>query len=83
MQPDTDARHPPPPSSAPSLRQCALQNDELWLSAIRTEQRSGNEKAAETMLAKAMQVRQGYGRCAAVQVVQVARARAGERGGAG
>jgi pre-mRNA-processing factor 6 len=29
---------------------------ELWLAAIRTEQRAGNTKAAEALLAKGMQV---------------------------
>ncbi|GIL57404.1 hypothetical protein Vafri_12583 [Volvox africanus] len=40
------------------LEQARLKNpktDELWLAAIRTEQRAGNEKAADTVLAKALQ----------------------------
>lgn len=32
-------------------------NDELWLAAIRTEQRASNSKAAEALMAKALQVR--------------------------
>lgn len=31
-------------------------NDELWLAAVRTEKRAGNDKAAESALAKALQV---------------------------
>jgi hypothetical protein len=41
------------------LEQARLKNpktDELWLAAIRTEQRAGNEKAADSVLAKALQV---------------------------
>jgi pre-mRNA-processing factor 6 len=30
-------------------------NEELWLAAVRTEQRAGNAKAAETLMAKALQ----------------------------
>ena len=30
---------------------------ELWLAAVRTERRAGNEKAAESALARALQVR--------------------------
>lgn len=41
------------------LEQARLRNpkhEELWLCAVRTEARSGSEKAAEALLAKAMQV---------------------------
>lgn len=30
-------------------------NEELWLAAVRTEQRAGNTKAAEALMAKALQ----------------------------
>ncbi|GFR44314.1 hypothetical protein Agub_g5438 [Astrephomene gubernaculifera] len=55
------------PAAAPSgnvararalLEQARLRNPhtpELWLAAIRTEQRAGNEKAADSVLAKALQ----------------------------
>jgi pre-mRNA-processing factor 6 len=32
-------------------------NEELWLAAVRMEQRAGNTKAAEALMAKALQVR--------------------------
>ena len=41
------------------LEQARLKNphqDELWLAAVRTEQRSGNAKAADALMAKALQV---------------------------
>ena len=41
------------------LEQARLKNpkqDELWLAAVRTEQRSNNPKAAEALMAKALQV---------------------------
>lgn len=41
------------------LEQARLKNpkqDELWLAAVHTEQRSGNSKAADALMAKALQV---------------------------
>ena len=41
------------------LEQARLKNpkqDELWLAAVRTEQRSSNPKAADALMAKALQV---------------------------
>lgn len=41
------------------LEQARLKNpkqDELWLAAVHTEQRSGNTKAADALMAKALQV---------------------------
>ena len=41
------------------LEQARLRNakqDQLWLAAIRTELRSGNTKAADALMAKALQV---------------------------
>lgn len=42
------------------LEQARLKNpkqDQLWLAAIRTELRSGNNKAADALMAKALQVK--------------------------
>ena len=36
-------------------------NPELWVESVRLEVRSGNEKLATSMLAKALQVRVGVG----------------------
>ncbi len=41
------------------LEQARLKNphqDELWLAAVRTEQRAANTKAADALMAKALQV---------------------------
>ena len=41
------------------LEQARLKNphqDELWLAAVRTEQRATNTKAADALMAKALQV---------------------------
>lgn len=41
------------------LEQARLKNSknaEIWLAAVRTEQRAGNTKAAESLMAKALQV---------------------------
>ena len=41
------------------LEQARLKNpkqDELWLTAVHTEQRSGNTKAANALMAKALQI---------------------------